>query len=135
MANPSAALDQVRLAMASTNDLFNKEVLGKRNYDALDQVYTAGARILPPGASMIFGRAAIKQFWAGLVEAVHATAGVLTSIEVIPAGDSVVEIGQAVLTVAPPDQPSAELEVKYVVYWKQEDGRWKWDVDIWNQNS
>jgi len=27
------------------------------------------------------------------------------------------------------------LEVKYVVYWRQEDGRWKWHVDIWNPNS
>jgi hypothetical protein len=25
--------------------------------------------------------------------------------------------------------------VKYVVYWQQEDSRWKWHVDIWNPNS
>jgi ketosteroid isomerase-like protein len=30
---------------------------------------------------------------------------------------------------------TAQMEAKYVVCWKQEDGRWKWHVDIWNQNS
>jgi len=24
------------------------------------------------------------------------------------------------------------MEAKYVIYWRQEDGRWKWHVDIWN---
>jgi ketosteroid isomerase-like protein len=28
-----------------------------------------------------------------------------------------------------------QMEVKYVVYWRQEDGRWKWHVDIWNMNA
>ena len=28
-----------------------------------------------------------------------------------------------------------EVAVKYVVYWKQEDGAWKWHVDIWNMNQ
>ncbi|MBV9499895.1 MAG: nuclear transport factor 2 family protein, partial [Acidobacteriaceae bacterium] len=54
-----SALDQIRLAMASTNDLFNTEVFGKRNFDALDDIYTSNARILPPGSPMISGRAAI----------------------------------------------------------------------------
>ena len=28
----------------------------------------------------------------------------------------------------------AQMDAKYVVYWRQEDGRWKWHVDIWNSN-
>jgi ketosteroid isomerase-like protein len=28
-----------------------------------------------------------------------------------------------------------EASAKYVVVWKQEDGRWRWDVDIWNMDS
>ena len=39
------------------------------------------------------------------------------------------------LTVQPEGQSEATLEVKYVVYWKQDAGRWKWHVDIWNQNA
>ena len=46
-----------------------------------------------------------------------------------------VEIGRATLTVeAEPGKP-VQAEGKYVVYWKQEDGRWKWHVDIWNMNA
>lgn len=121
--------------MASTNDLFNAEVVGKRNFTALDQIYTSDARILPPGSPMISGRSAIKKFWSDLVQSANAKSAVLTSVDALPAGDGLVEIGRAILTVEPPGQPSAQMEVKYVVYWKQEDGRWKWHVDIWNQNT
>ena len=116
--------------MAATNELFNSEVFGKRNFDALDRVYTADARILPPGAPMVAGRAGIKQFWAAAVEALGATSAVLSSIDVMPAGEGVVEIGKAVLTAG-----GGQMEVKYVVYWREEDGAWKWHVDIWNPNA
>ena len=125
------ALDAIKLAMAKTNDLFNAEVFGKRNFNALDQIYTADARILPPGAPMVSGREAIKKFWADLVQSINAKSAVLASVDVMPAGDGVVEIGRATLTI----EPAAQVEVKYVVYWRQEDGQWKWHVDIWNQNS
>ena len=29
----------------------------------------------------------------------------------------------------------AKVTVKYIVVWRQEDGAWKWDVDIWNAIS
>lgn len=135
-ASAQAAVDQIRLAMASTNDLFNTEVFGRRNFEALDRIYTADARILPPGAPMISGREDIKKFWRDLIQSVNAVAAVLTSEQVIPAGDGIVEIGRAVLTVEPEGRGAANsMEVKYVVYWRQEDGLWKWHVDIWNQNA
>ena len=121
--------------MADTNHLFNAEVFGKRNFDALDNIYTANARILPPGAPMIAGRAAIKEFWSNMIQSANAISAVLESVDVMPAGDGAVEIGRAVLTVEPEGQAASQMEVKYVVYWKPEDGRWKWHVDIWNPNS
>jgi ketosteroid isomerase-like protein len=133
-ASTEPAFDQLRSAMSKTNSLFNSEVFGERNFDALDQIYTLDARILPPGAPMISGRENIKKFWSDLIQSVNAKSALLESVEVIPAGDSVVEIGRATLNVEPQGQ-AAQLEVKYVVHWKQEDGRWKWHVDIWNQNS
>lgn len=126
--------EAVKLAMASTNRTFNDEVFGKRNLTALDDVYTVDARILPPGAPMISGRDAIRAFWASVMESMNATSAVLASIDVMPAGDGVVEIGSAALTVGAPGQQK-EVEAKYVVYWRQEDGRWKWHVDIWNMNA
>jgi ketosteroid isomerase-like protein len=135
MASPQrTALDEIKLSMAHTNDLFNSEVFGKRNFTALDDIYTSDARILPPGAPMISGREPIKKFWSDLIHAVNAKSAVLSSVDVMPSGEGMVEIGSATLTIAPDGQASA-LDVKYVVFWRQENGRWKWHVDIWNQNA
>ena len=135
MATSQPDLANLRLAMASTNDLFNTEVFLKRNLAALDQIYTADARILPPGAPMISGRPAIKEFWSNLIQTVNAKSAVLTSVDLIASGDGVVEIGKARLTMEAEGPGAAEMEVKYVVYWRQEDGRWKWHIDIWNPSS
>jgi ketosteroid isomerase-like protein len=135
MATPEQTLDQIKLAMASTNDLFNTEVFQNRNFDALDQIYTADASILPPGAPLVSGRPAIKAFWSSLIAAANAKSAVLSSIDVMAAGDGIVEIGSAQLTIEPEGQGATGVELKYVVYWRQEDARWKWHVDIWNQNS
>jgi ketosteroid isomerase-like protein len=128
-------LEQIRLAMAETNKRFCAEVFGKRNFDALDDIYTSGASILPPGAPMISGRQKIKEFWSNLVQSANASSAVLESIDVMPAGEGAVEIGRAVLVVQPAGQAASQLEVKYVVYWQQEGGRWMWHVDIWNANA
>jgi uncharacterized protein (TIGR02246 family) len=135
MSAAQQSTQQLQQAMAKTNDLFNREVFGNRNFAALDQIYTRDARILPPGAEMISGREAIKKFWTDLAQSVNATSAALTSVDVMPAGDGAVEIGKATLTLAPPGQAQAQMEVKYVVYWREEDGTWKWHVDIWNPNS
>lgn len=128
-------LSEVKAGMARTNELFNREVFGRRNFAAIEQIYTADARILPPGAPMISGRPAIQHFWSDLVQSAHATSAVLSSIDVIQAGDGVVEIGRATLTLEPPGQFEKQMEVKYVVFWRLENGQWKWHVDIWNTNA
>ena len=84
---------------------------------------------------MISGRTAIKDFWSNLIQSANATSAVLASDDVIPTGDGFLEIGRATLAVHPQGGSAAELEVKYVVYWKEEGGLWKWHFDIWNQNS
>ena len=120
-------MTEILEAMKATNAVFNDEVVRKGNLSALDRVYTTDARILPPGAPMVRGRAAIQQFWEGAIQALGVKQAVLTSIETIQAGDGVVEIGEAHL-----ETGGGPATVKYVVFWKQEDGRWKWHVDIWN---
>jgi ketosteroid isomerase-like protein len=131
----SPPIDEIKSGMAKTNELFNAEVFGKRNFNALDQIYTADARILPPGAPLITGRDNIRKFWSDLIIGANAKSAVLTSVDVMPNGDDALEIGTAVLTIAPPGQADVQMEVKYVVFWRQEDGAWKWHVDIWNSNA
>ena len=69
---------EIKRRMAEANDLFNKEVFGRRRFDTLDLIYTRDARILPPGAPMIVGLPAIKRFWSDMVTATHANSAVLS---------------------------------------------------------
>jgi ketosteroid isomerase-like protein len=131
----ATSLAKIKLHMALVNDLFNTEVVQNRNIAALNDVYTSDARILPPGGPMISGREAIKNFWADWIQSVNPKSAVLISVDMMPSDDGVVEIGRATLTAEPPSQAPIQVEVKYVVYWKKEGGRWKWHVDIWNPNS
>lgn len=120
----------VLAAMRQTNQLFNSEVVARQNIDALDRIYTANARILPPGAPIVEGREQIKNFWKQTIGTMGVTSATLTTVHAEAAGDGVVEIGRADLNL-----PSGQVaEVKYVVHWKQEDGAWKWNIDIWNTN-
>jgi len=125
----SAAAGAVN-GMKETNAIFVSEVVEKRNYSALDRVYTADATILPPGAPMIQGSDAIKAFWKQAIEGLNATGGKLESVRVDAVGDTIVEIGKAELVAG-----GQIASIKYVVHWKQEQGLWKWHVDIWNMNQ
>jgi ketosteroid isomerase-like protein len=117
-------------SMRKTNQIFETEVVRKRNYDALNQVYTVDAHILPPGAPMVAGRQAIIEFWKAALEGMNVQDGHLETVSVIEGGYPV-EIGRAELVF----QNGSRADVKYVVAWKLEDSSWKWHVDIWNMNS
>jgi ketosteroid isomerase-like protein len=123
--------DSVLAAMRQTNEFFDTQVIQKNNTDALDRVYTSDARVLPPGAPMIAGRDQIKGFWKQAIAGMGLRSAKLTVVEAETTGDSVVEIGSADLTVG----DGSVVTVKYVVHWKQDDGAWKWHVDIWNPNQ
>jgi ketosteroid isomerase-like protein len=122
-------MKEILEAMKATNAIFS-EAIAKGNVAALESVYTADARVLPPGAEMVSGRLAIQQFWAGAIKGLGLRRAVLETIDAMPAGDGVVEIGGGELETA-----SGRSSVKYVVFWRQEQGCWKWHVDIWNPNS
>jgi ketosteroid isomerase-like protein len=124
---PTTARDHMR----ETNRIFEQEVVANGNFDALDRVYTADARILPPGAEMVTGREAIKSFWKSAIAALGVESGKLETVEAETINDTIVEIGKAELVFP----GGAKAAMKYVVIWKQEDGAWKWHVDIWNPNA
>jgi len=132
MASRQSSLDSIKLAMKATNDLFKNEVVAKGNFDALDDICTADACILPPGGPMVSGRHAIREFYPGRLASMHVKSVALSSVEIIPSGDGVVEIGAAEVTLEPPGQSASVVHNKYVVYWQQEDDRWKWRLEIWN---
>jgi len=123
--------ETVLAAMRKTNDLFDSHVVRKQDVSELDRVYTRNARILPPGSTMVEGREPIKAFWQGAIKALGIKSAKLTTVDAEALGDRVFEIGRAALVVG----TGGTVDVKYVVQWKQEDGDWKWHVDIWNTNQ
>lgn len=120
--------DDVRKAMQETNKRFCDEVVGEGRFEEIDHVYTAEAKILPPGAPLIRGREAIKGFWRAGVAALGIRGATLTTLDLEMTGDTAVEIGEAELHLGENGTASA----KYIVHWKQKDGQWLWDKDIWN---
>jgi ketosteroid isomerase-like protein len=120
--------DSILAAMRQTNEFFDTQVIQANNTDALDRVYSADARILPPGVPMIAGLDQIKNFWKQAIAGMGIKSAKLATVEAEATGDSVVEIGSADLTVG----DGSIVTVKYVVHWKQDGGAWKWHIDIWN---
>jgi len=80
---------------------------------------------------MVEGREPIKAFWQGAIKALGIKSAKLTTVDAEALGDRVFEIGRAELVVG----TGGTVDVKYVVQWKQDDGDWKWHVDIWNTNQ
>jgi ketosteroid isomerase-like protein len=55
----------------------------------------------------------------------------LTTLDLQPLGDGAYELGRATLNLA----GGQRVRPKYVVIWKQEDGAWRRQVDIWNMDT
>jgi ketosteroid isomerase-like protein len=111
------------------NTLFQNEVIAGRTFDAIRDVYTEDARILPPGADMLTGLDHIRNFWEQAVQAMNVKSLKLTTVDLQVNGDSAVEIGTGEMETDLPTSPTA---VKYVVIWRKEAAGWRWQTDIWN---
>src|SRR3954468_25039725 len=103
--------------ISKTNRTFEEAVVS-RNMAMLDAVYTADARILPPGAEMVSGRENIKQFWQAAIAGLNVGSVKLETVEFNLVGDAGYEIGRATLNFATAGVPP--MIAKYVVVWKQE---------------
>ena len=123
--------ENVLASMRRTNELFESEVIKNRNVNVLENIYTCDARILPPGAAMIEGRDNIKNFWRQTIAGLATQSATLDTVHAESLGDRVFEIGRADLHLA----GGQSVSIKYVVLWKEENGQWKWHVDIWNPNQ
>ncbi len=120
--------DGARRAIDAANRRFEAAFNAGDFAGAAREVYTADARVLPPDAPLVRGLDAIAGFWTAAAAQLGARRVQLTTNDLEVLGDVAHEIGSATLTVAGDQQ----LQAKYVVLWKREQGEWRWDVDIWN---
>lgn len=124
-------LTSTHIGIAATNGGFMAAMNRGDVAGAVRDTYTTDARVLPPGVPMLTGRDAITGYWQGLVREVGLRKLELVSMDMQPMGDGVYELGRAVITTS----AGTRLSAQYVVIWKQEAGKWRWHVDIWNMDG
>ena len=121
-------MNEIRRSIDEVNRRFVETFNAGDPGRAAQEVYTRTARVLPPDSAMVEGREEIVRFWQGAAQQLGITSVALTTVSLEPLGDGACEIGHADLTLGSGDA----ARFKYVVLWKQDNGRWGWDVDIWN---
>lgn len=106
--------------------------LQKGDLAAIGLMYAEDADLLPSGAQMVKGRAAIQAYWTKAAESIGNLR--LTTVDVQALGSETArEIGTFILQTK--GQPPQELAGKYVVIWRRIEGDWKLATDIWNTDK
>jgi uncharacterized protein (TIGR02246 family) len=124
-AAPAAAQDKATIE--KLNDAW-MAAFNKGDAAAIAAMYTEDAFMLPPGAEILKGRAAIEAFWQQAVRQLGDAK--LTTIDVLalcPAAAR--EIGT--ISLKAKGQPPQEFVRKYVVVWRKVGNDWRLATDIW----
>lgn len=127
-------MEEIREAIKNTNLKF-AEIFKRGDAAGIAALYTADARLMPPGAPSMSGTEAITAFWqAAMKQGVKAAT--LETIDVETSGGALAtEIGRFTLTMESPRGGQVEQTGKYIVLWKNDGGTWKLHADIWNGNA
>lgn len=102
------------------------------DYKSLANAYASDAKILPPGADIIEGRAAIKKRWV-LPEGVSVPHHKITPTEIKIIGDYAYDMGYYEGITRRADQSEVSWKGKYLIIWEKEEGEWKIYMDAWNR--
>jgi len=123
-------LDSAKAAITAANNLFS-EAIAKGDSTAASALYSKDACIMQAGMPKICGASGIESFFASSKK--MGIAGIkITSLEVVGGKEMVSEEGAYELLAA--DGKTIE-KGKYIVNWKQEDGKWKIYRDISNSDA
>jgi uncharacterized protein (TIGR02246 family) len=127
-ASAMPALAQSKAAIQKLEDQWGA-AFNKGDPAAVAAMYTSDAYVLPSGAPLVHGAAAIQDFW---VKAMDQLADVkCTAQDVKPLGRSAaLEIGGCTFKTKGASPQDGAL--KYAVVWKKENGQWKLLQDMWN---
>jgi uncharacterized protein (TIGR02246 family) len=127
----SPAVAQNKATIEKLNEVWTA-TFNKGDAAAVAALYAEDAYVLPPGSTMVKGRAAIEAFWGQAAQ--QMTDAKLTTLDVLPLGRSAArEIGT--VTLKTKSQPPQEVVGKYVVVWRKIGHDWKLATDIWNTDK
>jgi len=126
---PPMDMAQVRQAIEAADAKFC-EAFNAGDAAALAALYTEDGMMMPPNHEMLQGKAAIEEYGTALAS-MGVTGLSLTTVEVMQAGDMVVELAKYTVTIP----GGLEDSGKSIVIWKKDaDGSWKLHRDIWNSS-
>ncbi len=95
-------------------------------------VYTADGKVLAPDTPMITGAKNIQGYWQAVMD-MGGKSVTLRTLNLDELGDTAVETGAATLNIQTESGDTVQAEAKFIVVWKrQADGAWKWDLDCFN---
>ena len=95
-------------------------------------VYTADGKVLAPDTPMITGAENIQAYWQAVMD-MGGKSVTLRTLNLDELGDTAVETGAATLNIQTESGDTVQAEAKFIVVWKrQADGAWKWDLDCFN---
>jgi uncharacterized protein (TIGR02246 family) len=127
---PQKEVPPVRKAIEAGNEAF-MAAFAAHDAAAVAALYSEDAKLLPPNAPILEGRAAIQAFWQMVMNMGIASAR-LEIQEVDPLGDTAVEV--SLFTLYTPDGTVAD-HGKYIVEWKRVKGQWFLHRDIFNTSQ
>lgn len=108
------------------------EFFNNGDFSGIASLYSADAIAMPPGSSMVRGRAAIEVMWKSMAEQVGDPK--LTTVDVKALGPLAArEIGTFALKTK--GSTPQEVTGKYVVVWEKVGNDWKLATDIWNEGK
>ena len=125
----STTEEKDKITSASKN--FSKAYIAQ-DFDAMANIYTHDAKLIPLGIPIVEGREAIKARWErGKETKILSHSMDASEINVI--GDYAYDYGYYQGTSQKGKEPISKWKGKYVVVWKKEAGSWKMYIDIWNR--
>lgn len=125
------ALAQTKAAIQKLEDQWASAV-NTGDLAALTALYTKDADSLPAGGKMMKGQTAIEAYWKGAMADLQDVKCTTLDVKSL-SGAAAREIGTCSGMTKKP--PLKEIEIKYVVLWQNEGGKWKQSLEIWNTDK
>jgi ketosteroid isomerase-like protein len=123
-------LAEMRKVIEANNDRFTAAHV-KGDHATIDDMFTLDAKVLPPGADPVIGRAAIAQLTKEYIEAGVAEFREVTT-DFYGNEDLLIDQGSYVMVYG---KDRTRETGKYLNVWKKESGVWKIYSNIWNTNA
>jgi ketosteroid isomerase-like protein len=110
---------------------FSEKVVAA-DYKGLTALYSADARLFPPGKDIIAGEEAILNYWT-LPEGVSIIHHKISPVEIVVKGKKAYDYGRYEGKTKLKDGSVTDWKGKYVIVWKREGKEWRIYLDSWSR--